>query len=129
MYLIKYDEVGGIICKKVEDLSLSRQTSPVFWTPDHAFIRSPFSVEEELVLDGRIRISPLHGEVHEQVISGMLYMNSGEAGNGSGLLRGEGRVWLYENGTFGFGFLRDQFITDLKRVALEDGCLADVLDA
>lgn len=122
--MVKYDEVGGIICKKVEDLSLSRQTSPVFWTPNHAFLRSPFSAEEELILGGRI-----HREVDEQVISGMLYMNSGEAGNGSDLLRGEGRVWLYENGTFGFGFLRDQFITHLKRVALEDGCLADVLDA
>ncbi|XP_009134074.1 F-box protein At3g12350 isoform X2 [Brassica rapa] len=122
LYLVKYDEVGGVICKKVEDLSLSRQTSPVFWTPNHAFIRSPFSVEEEMILDSRIRITPLHGEVHEQVISGMLYMNSSYD-------PGEGRVWLYENGTFGFGFLRDQFITDLKRVALEDGCLADVLDA
>ena len=122
LYLVKYDEVGGVVCKKVEDLSLSRQTSPVFWTPNHAFIRSPFSVEEEMILDSRIRIVPLHGEVHEQVISGMLYMNSSYD-------PGEGRVWLYENGTFGFGFLRDQFITDLKRVALEDGCLADVLDA
>lgn len=122
LYLVKYDEVGGVICKKVEDLSLSRQTSPVFWTPDHDFIASPFSVEEEVILDSRIHITPLHGEVHEQVISGMLYMNSSYD-------PGEGRVWLYENGTFGFGFLRDQFITDLKRVALEDGCLADVLDA
>ncbi|CAH8340286.1 unnamed protein product [Eruca vesicaria subsp. sativa] len=133
LYLVKYDEVGGIICRKIEDMSLSRQTSPVFWTPDHAFFGSPFSAEEELILDGRIHVTPLYGEVHEQVISGMLYMNSsydpGEAGNGGGgLSRGEGRVWLYENGTFGFGFLRDQFITDLKRVALEDGCLADVFD-
>ncbi|KAJ0233272.1 F-box domain-containing protein [Hirschfeldia incana] len=122
LYLVKYDEVGGVVCKKVEDLSLSRQTSPVFWTPNHVFMRSPFSVEEEMILDSRIHITPLHGEVHEQVVSGMLYMNSSYD-------PGEGRVWLYENGTFGFGFLRDQFITDLKRVALEDGCLADALDA
>ncbi|KAL1220358.1 F-box protein [Cardamine amara subsp. amara] len=132
LYLIKYDEVGGIICRKVEGLSLSRQTSPVFWTPNHAFVSSPFSAEEELILNSRINISPL-AEVHENVVSRMLYMNSsydlvlpGEAGNGS---RGEGRVWLYENGTFGFGFLRDQFIIDLKRVALEDGVLADVFEA
>lgn len=66
----------------------------------------------------------------------MLYMNSsynlvlpGEAGNGSAILRGEGRVWLYEDGTFGFGFVRDQFIIDLKRVALDDDYIADELEA
>ncbi|XP_019096141.1 PREDICTED: F-box protein At3g12350-like isoform X1 [Camelina sativa] len=135
LYLVKYDEVGGIICRKVEDLSLSRHTPPVFWTPNHLVIRSPFSAEEELLLNSRIHVSPL-AEVHENVVSGMLYMKSsydmvlqGEAGNGNGFLRGEGRVWLYENGTFSFGFLRDQFIIDLKHVALEDGCLADELVA
>ncbi|ESQ38809.1 hypothetical protein EUTSA_v10028685mg [Eutrema salsugineum] len=136
LYMVKYDEVGGIICRKVEDLSLSRHTSPVFWTPNQAFIRSPFSVEEEMILDGRIHTTPLLEEVHEEVVSGMLYTSSsydlvlpGEVGNGSGFSRGEGRVWLYKNGTFGFGFLRDQFIIDLKRVAQDDGCLADVLEA
>ncbi|CAN8253831.1 unnamed protein product [Cochlearia groenlandica] len=134
LYLVKYDEVGGIICKKIEDLALSRHTQPVFWTPNHTFVKSPFSVKEEMILDGRIHISPiLREEADENVVSGMLYMNSSSCNNDM-LLREEdrveeGRVWLYENGSFGFGFLRDQFIIDMKRVALEDGCLADVLEA
>ncbi|VVB08851.1 unnamed protein product [Arabis nemorensis] len=41
----------------------------------------------------------------------------------------EGRVWLYEDETFGFGFVRDQFINDLKCVNLEDCYLADELGA
>ncbi|CAA7024710.1 unnamed protein product [Microthlaspi erraticum] len=121
LYLVKYDEVGGIICKKVEDLSLSRHTSPVFWTRNHEFVGCPFSAEEEMILDGRIHVTPLLGEGREEVVSGILYMYSS--------YDLAGRVWLYENGTFGFGFLRDQFIVDLKRVALEDGCLADLLEA
>jgi hypothetical protein len=121
LYLVKYDEVGGVICKKVEDLSLSRHTSPVFWTRNHAFVTCPFSAEEEMIFDGRVHVTPLLGEVREQAVSGILYMYSS--------YDLAGRVWLYENGTFGFGFLRDQFIVDLKRVALEDGCLADLLEA
>ncbi|KFK29499.1 f-box protein [Arabis alpina] len=136
LYLVKYDEVGGIVCRKVQDLSLSRHTPPVFWTLNHTFIRSPFSADEELIMNGRIHTSSLPGlVVHENVVCGMLYMNSscelvlpGEAGNGCAFPRGEGRVWLYEDGTFGFGFVQDQFIIDLKRVDLEDCFLADELE-
>lgn len=39
----------------------------------------------------------------------------------------EGRIWLYENGTFGFGFLRNHFIVDLKYIA-EHGHLLDTIE-
>lgn len=29
----------------------------------------------------------------------------------------EGRIWQYSDGTFGFGFLSDNFIIDLKHIA------------
>jgi hypothetical protein len=36
----------------------------------------------------------------------------------------EGRVWEYDDSTFGFGFLRNDYIIDLKHIAL-DGQLLD----
>ncbi|KAK9164312.1 hypothetical protein Syun_005214 [Stephania yunnanensis] len=39
----------------------------------------------------------------------------------------EGRIWQYADGTFGFGFLRNKYIIDLKHMA-RDGCLLDAVE-
>jgi hypothetical protein len=36
----------------------------------------------------------------------------------------EGRIWLYDDGTFGFGFTGSNSIIDLRHVSL-DGCIVD----
>ena len=47
-------------------------------------------------------------------------------GSGGNLRNVEGRVWEYDDGTFGFGFLRNDFIIDLKHIALNGQLLDSV---
>ncbi|EOY15703.1 hypothetical protein QUC31_000675 [Theobroma cacao] len=140
-YLVKYDEIGGIICQRVGDLS-SSYAPPVFWTSEPMFMESPFSLEEEHIYDDRIHLKPLAAEdrVHSQhavtgieMVSHILHINSsynltvpGLVGS-TGLQRGEGRIWQYRNGTFGFGFLQDHFIIDLNHIS-HDGFLLDSMN-
>ncbi|XP_022768637.1 F-box protein At3g12350 isoform X2 [Durio zibethinus] len=128
-YLVKYDEIGGIICHRVGDLS--SYAPPVFWTSEPMLMKSPFSPEEEHIYDDRIHMQPLAAQdhVHSQpamtgieMVSQILHINSscnltvsGLTGS-AGLQHGEGRIWKYMNGTFGFGFLQDHFIIDLKHL-------------
>ncbi|XWS21298.1 hypothetical protein CRYUN_Cryun30bG0043600 [Craigia yunnanensis] len=137
-YLVKYDEIGGIICQRVGHLS-SSYTPLVFWTSEPMFMESPFSPEEEYIYDDRIHIRPLAAEDHShsqpamtgiEMVSHILHINSscnlivpGLVGS-AGFQHGEGRIWQYTNGTFGFGFLHDHFVIDLKHV-IQDGCLLD----
>ncbi|XP_021889598.1 F-box protein At3g12350-like [Carica papaya] len=139
-YLVTYDEVGGVICRRIGDLSSCY--SPVFWTTNSTFIDSPFSPEEESVYDSRVHFcQPVVEDLVEghlpfpdfEVVSHILYINSsydlvipGLRETSSNPWNAEGRIWLYKNGTFGFGFLRDHFIVDLKHI-VRDGCLLDAI--
>ncbi|XVE70202.1 hypothetical protein DITRI_Ditri10aG0053800 [Diplodiscus trichospermus] len=136
-YLVKYDEIGGIICQRVGDFS--SYSPPVFWTSEPMFMQSPFSAEEVHIYDDRIHLQPVAAEYygHNQpvvtgieMVSHILLINSScglivpDLVGSTGLQHGEGRIWQYMNGTFGFGFLRDHFVIDMKHV-VQNGCLLD----
>ncbi|XP_044510048.1 F-box protein At3g12350 isoform X1 [Mangifera indica] len=137
-YLVAYD-IGGIICRRVGDLS-SCSAAPVFWTSNATLIESPFSVEEEYIYDSRIHhhspaeANHTHCQSPSSMVSHIMHINSSydlvirdSAGSFANPRQGEGRIWQYHNGTFGFGFLWDNFIIDLKHMVL-DGCLLDAVE-
>lgn len=137
-YLVAYD-IGGIICRRVGDLS-SCSAAPVFWTSNATLIESPFSVEEEYIYDSRIHhhspaeANHTHCQSPSSMVSHIMHINSSydlvirdSAGSFANPRQGEGRIWHYHNGTFGFGFLWDNFIIDLKHMVL-DGCLLDAVE-
>ncbi|CAI0464547.1 unnamed protein product [Linum tenue] len=136
-YLVEYDGVG-ISCRRLGDLS-ERLSScmPVFWTSNPTFIDSPLSPEELHVYDSRIHIRPPPDEtyVDDEVVMRVMYINSsfdlvipGLEGSAANPWRVEGRIWQYKSGAFGFGFLRDNFVVDLKHIA-QNGCLLDTMGA
>ncbi|KAJ0086145.1 hypothetical protein Patl1_08810 [Pistacia atlantica] len=137
-YLVAYD-IGGIICRRVGDLS-SGSAAPVFWTSNTTFIESPLSPEEEYIYDSRIHHHSLtvanhtHCQCPSTMVSHIMHINSSydlvirdSAGTFANPRQGEGRIWHYRNGTFGFGFFWDNFIIDLKHMVL-DGCLLDTVE-
>ncbi|KDP41611.1 hypothetical protein JCGZ_16018 [Jatropha curcas] len=142
-YLVAYDGVG-ISCRRVGDLSerLSSCT-PVFWTSNPAFIESPFSLEEDYLYNSRIHLQPpatskdIHMQcalIDNEVVCRIMHINSsydlvipGLAGTSANPWRVEGRIWQYSDGTFGFGFLRDNYIVDLRHIA-HNGCLLDTME-
>ncbi|CAN1135653.1 F-box protein At3g12350 [Linum perenne] len=137
-YLVEYDG-AGISCRRLGDLS-ERLSScmPVFWTSNPTFIDSPLSHEELRVYDSRIHIRPPPDEncmngADDEVVVRVMYINSsfdlvipGLEGAAANPWRVEGRIWQYKSGAFGFGFLRDDFIVDLKHIA-QNGCLLDTM--
>ncbi|KAJ7966522.1 F-box protein [Quillaja saponaria] len=143
-YLVVYDDVGGIACRRVGN-SFERFSSyaPVFWTSNATLIESPFSPEEEYLYDSRIHLRPLEADNHihghfplteNEVVCQILGINSSYnlvipdvAGTTTNPRNVEGRIWQYGDGTFGFGFLPDNFIIDLKHIA-NDGCILDTLN-
>ncbi|KAJ4961615.1 hypothetical protein NE237_021525 [Protea cynaroides] len=143
-YLVAYDDIGGITCRKIGYASEPFSGySPVFWTSNMTFINSPFSTEEEELFDGRVHLRPPDAAndidgystlMENDVVSRILSINSSYdlvipdlTGSSANARHVEGRVWQYTNGTFGFGFLRNNFIIDLKHIAL-DGCLLDTAE-
>lgn len=135
-----YDEIGGIACRRVGDSSKPFSGGlPVFWTSDATFIESPFYSEEERLYSDRLHLKPvaetatpnsdfLHSR-DDKVVSRVMYINSShdmvipdlaEASANPQLV--EGRIWQYTDGTFGFGFIKNSFIVDLKHIA-QDGRL------
>ncbi|KAJ4832127.1 hypothetical protein Tsubulata_042860 [Turnera subulata] len=141
-YLVAYDG-AGISCRRVGDLAERFSSSmPVFWTSNPTFVESPFSAEEVSLYDGRAHIRPPEPasdlqlkcpSLDEEVVSRIMYINSSYdlvipnlAETSAHPWRVEGRIWQYSDGTFGFGFLRDNFIVDLKHVA-QDGHLLDTM--
>lgn len=143
-YLVAYDDIGGIACRRIWN-SPERFASygPVFWTSNTTFVESPFSVEEENLYDSRVHLQPLAEAdsidgipplAESNVVSRILFINSsfdlviphlsGTTANPQGV---EGRIWQYGDGTFGFGFLRDNFIVDLRHVS-KNGCLLDAIE-
>lgn len=127
-----YDDVGGISCRRVGD---SREPfsgySPVFWTSNTQF--SSFSGEEQDLYSVRTHVAQNYCNIEKGVVSRYLAINSsyelvlpnltGSSGDPRNV---EGRIWEYQNGTFGFGFLRNNFIVDLKHIAL-NGRLLDTV--
>ncbi|XP_010272897.1 PREDICTED: F-box protein At3g12350 [Nelumbo nucifera] len=142
-YLVTYDDIGGVVCRRIVDASEPFSGySPVFWTSNTTFIESPFSAEEEHLYDSRVHLHQLAAanHIHEhlptienEVVSRILYINSSydlvipDFTGSTDSRHVEGRIWQYENGTFGFGFLRNNFIIDLKHIAL-NGCLLDTME-
>ncbi|KAG6585709.1 F-box protein, partial [Cucurbita argyrosperma subsp. sororia] len=142
-YLVVYDDIGGISCRRVRDSSERfSSNAPVFWTSNTTFLETPFSLEEELLYDCRIHVRPLPANDIEELvpsienkkISRILCVNSSYdlvlpdlAGSIPNPRNVEGRIWQYNNGTFGFGFLRDNFIIDLQHIA-RNGLILDTVE-
>lgn len=139
-YLVEYDDIGGIVCRRVGEWSQPFSCySPVFWTPNTSFTEPPFSHSEQYTYESRIHLRPIMGSGsktcrdYQEVVSRVLDINSSydlvivdPAEVSSSPHHVEGRIWQYDDGTFGFGFLRNNYIIDLKPIAL-DGCLLDVM--
>ncbi|KAL9257899.1 F-box protein-like protein [Drosera capensis] len=142
--LVTYDDVGGMVCRRIGDSTKPLSGSaPVFWTSDATFHEPPFSPEEEVLYSSRLHLGPLletgssiPGQFSstESAVSRMMFINSsydmilpGLAEVSANPRQAEGRIWLYKHGMFGFGFLRDNFVVDLKHIA-RDGCLLDAVN-
>lgn len=143
-YIVAYDDIGGIACRRIWN-SPERFAcyGTVFWTSNTTFVESPFSVEEENLYDSRVHLRPLAAAdsmdgippvAENHVVSRILFINSSFdlviphlPGTTANPQRVEGRIWLYGDGTFGFGCLRDNFIIDLRHVS-KNGCLLDAIE-
>ena len=142
-YLIAYDDIGCITCRKLwyapENFSSYGQ---LFWISDTTFADSPFSAEEETLYETRVHLRPIPDPdcileslslSKNNAVSRILYLNSSFSlvapfldRTTANSLQLEGRIWQYGDGTFGFGFLQDNFIIDLKHVS-ENGCIIDAV--
>ncbi|KAK1324064.1 F-box protein [Acorus calamus] len=139
-YLVTYDDIGGITCRRVgESVEPFSGYCPVFWTSNTTFIEPPFSIEEENIYQTREHIQPLDpsciigSSLYERIVARILHINSSYdlvipdlSGTATDPRNVEGRIWQYKDGTFGFGFLRNNDIVDLKHIVL-DGCLLDTV--
>lgn len=141
-YLVSYDDIGGITCRRVGELSqLFSGCTPVFWTSNTTFIESPFTSEEEDIYMSREHLQPdAEGGFDDCLpcsdnrdVMRMLSMNSSYdlvipdlTGTNLNPRQVEGRIWQYGNGTFGFGFLQNNYIIDLKQIA-RDGHILDII--
>lgn len=135
-YLVYYHEdFDQIKCKNV---GLESYSNFEFKALSTCFIKSPFSPEEESMYNSRDHVRPRaqankSGRVRatsfdDHDVSQIFYADSSYdnlylTGNSNDA---DGRIWLYTNGTFGFGFLRDDFIVDLKPV-IKNGRLLDFM--
>ncbi|KAK8937721.1 F-box protein [Platanthera guangdongensis] len=136
-YLITHDDVGGIACRRIGDAGPFSDYSPLFWTVNSTFLESPFPLNEQVIYSMREHVRSVvseHRNIEREIVSRILCINSSyelvlpnPEGSSGDSINVEGRVWEYEDGTFGFGFLRNNFIVDLKRIAL-DGCLLDTVE-
>nr|KYP57079.1 F-box protein At3g12350 family [Cajanus cajan] len=159
-YLVVYDDIGGIACRRIGDppehFSVSGHAPPVFWTSNATFLESPFSPEEESLYDSRVHLQPLQpsneileqfplldGEVvnrmqqillSDNVVNRILHISSSydlvvpDLAGTINPRSAEGRIWQYQNGTFGFGFLSDNFVVDMKHI-IHNGCIVDAVNS
>uniref|UniRef100_A0A803M2M4 F-box protein n=1 Tax=Chenopodium quinoa TaxID=63459 RepID=A0A803M2M4_CHEQI len=130
-YLVAYDDIGGVACRRVGDsLQPLSGYAPVFWTSNATFIESPLSHEEDYVYNTRMHLRPtaeVEDDIYEYSPSRVMYINSSydliipdSTGSSTNPRHVEGRIWQYVDGSFGFGFLRDNFIVDMKHIAQHD---------
>ncbi|KAL6842181.1 hypothetical protein ACP4OV_028160 [Aristida adscensionis] len=134
-YLVTYDDIGGVTCRRFSDTrSQNSGYSPVFWTTETTFLEPPFSEQELDNYSSRnhiIGVASNNTGTENRVISRILCINSSfnvvdphlstpldDARNV------EGRIWLYEDGTFGFGFVGTNSVIDLRHVS-SAGCILD----
>jgi hypothetical protein len=134
-YLVTYDNIGGVTCRRFRDTrSQNSGYFPVFWTTDTTFLEPPFSEQELDNYTSRDHIQGVtsnHAGTENRVISRILCINSSydvvDPHLSTPLDDGrcmEGRIWLYEDGTFGFGFVGSNSIIDLRHVS-SAGCILD----
>ncbi|CAL9129563.1 unnamed protein product [Musa acuminata var. zebrina] len=139
-YLVAYDDIGGITCRRVGEAGGRFSCySPVFWTSNTAFLESPFPREEQDLYGSREHIRSVASDwrnTESEVVSRILHINSGccdlvirslSDSSSSDPRNADGRIWEYDDGTFGFGFLRNDYIIDLKHVTL-NGSLLDTVE-
>lgn len=156
-YLVAYDDIGGIACRRLGDPPERFSTyAPVFWTSNATFLEAPFPLEEESMYGSRVHLQPVqpHNENHEQfpmsdvegvnhiqqfylsdneVVNRILHINSSydlvipDLAGATNPRSAEGRIWQYQDGTFGFGFVRDNFVIDMKNI-VRDGCIVDAVN-
>ncbi|KAG8093201.1 hypothetical protein GUJ93_ZPchr0012g20641 [Zizania palustris] len=136
-YLVTYDDIGGITCRRVSDTrGQNSGFTPIFWTTNTTFIEQPFSEKELEQYSGREHIhggDSDHTGTENRDVSRILCINSSYdvdphlSASLYDMRNVEGRIWLYEDGTFGFGFSGSNSIIDLKHVS-SDGCTIDTLD-
>ncbi|CAI9115868.1 OLC1v1016876C1 [Oldenlandia corymbosa var. corymbosa] len=136
-YLTTYDDIGGLACRRVGD-SFSGY-NPVFWTSDTTLSEPPFPAQEEYEYENRIHLRPpaeadgclVLRYSRYDTVTRMLHMTSSYdlviPGSVINPRQVEGRIWQYGNGTYGFGFLRNNYIIDLKHVA-QGGRLLDTME-
>ncbi|KAL5205709.1 hypothetical protein ABZP36_033918 [Zizania latifolia] len=136
-YLVTYDDIGGITCRRVSDTRGHSGFTPIFWTTNTTFLEQPFSEKELDQYSGREHIQGVdsdHAGTENKAVSQILCINSSYnvvdhhlSAPLDDMRSVEGRIWLYEDGTFGFGFSGSNSIIDLKHVS-SDGCIIDALD-
>ncbi|KAL9238011.1 hypothetical protein vseg_012492 [Gypsophila vaccaria] len=135
---VAYDDIGGVACRRIGDsLRPFSGFAPVFWTSNATFVDSPLSHEEDYLYHTRMHLRPpseSDDDVYELSPSRLMYINSSYelvlpnlAGTVANPRHVEGRIWQYVDGTFGFGFLRNNVIVDLKHIA-KNGNLLDTAD-
>ncbi|XP_075516881.1 F-box protein At3g12350-like [Primulina tabacum] len=141
LYLVSYREDRDYICCVVvgSDSTPRFFCEPIFSTRTTAFAEFPLSFEEEHAYNtrphlrpvaksnqsGQDRATPFQDE--DLDVSRMCYAFSPHYPYHRGSFEHpDGRVWLYADGTFGFGFLRDDYIVDLKPV-VKNGRLIDAI--
>ncbi|GAA0140706.1 hypothetical protein LIER_02007 [Lithospermum erythrorhizon] len=142
-YLVAYDDIGGIACRRIGNSSGSSSGhTPVFWASSTTLTEFPFSAVEEHIYNSRMHVQPLMesefsyedlppSEIND--VSRMLNITSNydlviadlAAGRSSNSQQVEGRIWQYGNGMFGFGFMWNNYIIDLKHIT-QDGFLYSV---
>ncbi|XP_073126408.1 F-box protein At3g12350-like [Henckelia pumila] len=130
LYWVSYREViDYILCENVGGSS-KIESYEAFRALSTVFMESPYPPEEESRYSSRVHVRPpraIHSDDHD--LWGIFYADSSCNSNPSYLSGNmddaDGRIWVYTNGTFGFGFLRDDFIVDLKPV-VKNGCLLDL---
>lgn len=139
-YLIIYNDNGGLGCRLVGNSLESFSGFSIFWTSETKFLEFPFSAEEEDIYNTRHHIHSVgfdSNAVDRDIISRILSISSSVDLDFPGVdwpsdgqnAYAEGRIWEYKNGTFGFGFLKSDFIIDLKHIALKGRLLDSVTNS
>ncbi|XP_062201929.1 F-box protein At3g12350-like [Phragmites australis] len=135
-YLVTYGDIGGVTCRRFSDTrGQNSGYSPVFWTTDTTFLEPPFSEQELVNYSSRDHIRDVassHAGTENRVISRILCMHSSydvvdpHLSTPFDARNVEGRIWLYEDGTFGFGFVGSNSIIELRNVS-SASCILDTL--
>ncbi|XP_073134615.1 F-box protein At3g12350-like [Henckelia pumila] len=123
LYLVSYHEEWEEISCEIVGSFFSTDPSPfrgmVISASITAFLESPFSYEEMNMYKSRSHLcSPARSDPASSDVLRIFYADSGLGPLVPNLSEnpedGDGRVWLYADGSFGFGFRRHDYILDLE---------------